>query len=99
MLLLPERMQFQFHTNNLILSFLESIADGMNTTSLQWIEIAWKGKDFIYHPVYITFYKNIGKNFITAVIPLVSLGCLNYLVYKHLTQRRKVISMLGKFFV
>ena len=68
----------------------------MNHTLRQWTDIAWKGKDFVIHPHYVTFYNNVARNLITAVIPLVSLGFLNYLVYKHLMQRRKMVSTLGR---
>ena len=44
---------------------------------------------------YIFYYVNIGQNVVTGLIPLVSLVTLNYLVYKHLKERRKGILALG----
>ena len=44
---------------------------------------------------YIFYYVNIGQNVVTGLIPLVSLVTLNYLVYKHLKERRKGIFQLG----
>ena len=44
---------------------------------------------------YIFYYVNIGQNVVTGLIPLVSLVTLNYLVYKHLKERRKGIFALG----
>ena len=76
----------------------EVVLDNNNTTGQRFIDVKWDGVEFIYNANYITFYKNVGGNFITAVIPLVALGFLNYLVYKHLTKRRRRMSGLGKFF-
>ena len=77
--------------------FSETVADETNSTVQQWKEISWGAKEFNMHPHYITFYNNVARNLITAVIPLVSLGFLNYLVYKHLKERRKMVSRLGRF--
>ena len=88
--------QFYFMLFNVV-NFSESVVKETNSTLQQWTEITWRPKDFIMHPHYITFYNNVARNLITAVIPLVSLGFLNYLVYKHLTERRKMVSRLGMF--
>ena len=44
---------------------------------------------------YSLYYVNISQNIVTGLIPLVSLVILNYLVYKHLKERRKGIFDLG----
>ena len=44
---------------------------------------------------YIFYYVNISQNVVTGLIPLVSLVILNYLVYKHLKERRKGFFNLG----
>lgn len=46
---------------------------------------------------YSLYYVNISQNIVTGLIPLVSLVILNYLVYKHLKERRKGIFDLGTF--
>ena len=48
---------------------------------------------------YIFYYITIGQNVVTGFIPLFSLVVLNYLIYKHLAQRRKGISQLGNTYV
>ena len=48
---------------------------------------------------YIFYYVNIGQNVVTGLIPLVSLVTLNYLVYKHLKERRKGIFALGNILI
>ena len=75
----------------------ESNVDNLNTTVKQWKEVVWGMKDFMFDPMYVILYNNLARNFITAIIPLVSLGCLHYLVYKHLTRRRKMVSRLGLY--
>ena len=68
----------------------------MNVSGKIFNEVQWKVAKFSFNPNYITFYKNFGGNLISAVFPLVALGFLNYLVYKHLAKRRRRMSGLGK---
>ena len=68
----------------------------MNVSGKIFNEVQWNVAKFSFNPNYITFYKNFGGNLISAVFPLVALGFLNYLVYKHLAKRRRRMSGLGK---
>ena len=51
--------------------------------------------DFRTNADYKMYYVNISQNVVTGLIPLVSLVILNYLVYKHLKERRKGFFNLG----
>ena len=44
--------------------------------------------EFRLNQYYVTIYKNVLNKLVTVVIPLLSLACLNYLVYKYMVQRR-----------
>lgn len=87
-------------TTNLSTSIIFFISDvfieSMNVSGKIFNEVQWNVAKFSFHPNYITFYKNFGGNLISAVFPLVALGFLNYLVYKHLAKRRRRMSGLGK---
>ena len=47
-------------------------------------------------PDYNLYYVNISHLVVTGIFPVASLVILNYLVYKHLVQRRKQVKSLGK---
>ena len=83
-------------TTNLSTSIIFFISDvfieSMNVSGKIFNEVQWNVAKFSFHPNYITFYKNFGGNLISAVFPLVALGFLNYLVYKHLAKRRRRMS-------
>ena len=53
--------------------------------------------DFGMHTDYIFYYVNLGQNIVTGAIPLLSLTILNYLVYKHLKDRRGNAADLGTY--
>ena len=53
--------------------------------------------EFGMHTDYIFYYVNFGQNIVTGAIPLLSLTILNYLVYKHLKERRGNAADLGKY--
>ena len=52
-----------------------------------------KDTDYIYN------YVNLGQNIVTGAIPLISLTILNYLVYKHLKDRRGNAVDLGIYVI
>ena len=52
--------------------------------------------DLRQDPQYNLYYVNISHLVITGIFPVASLVLLNYLVYKHLVQRRKQVKSLGK---
>ena len=55
--------------------------------------------DFGKDTDYIYYYVNLGQNIVTGAIPLISLTILNYLVYKHLKDRRGNASDLGIYII
>ena len=77
-------------------SISDVFIESMNVSGKIFNEVQWNVAKFSFNPNYITFYKNFGGNLISAVFPLVALGFLNYLVYKHLAKRRRRMSGLGK---
>ena len=48
-----------------------------------------------HDPRYTYYYLYIAQNIVTGIIPLLSLVVLNYLIYKHLTDRKTEIRNLG----
>ena len=52
--------------------------------------------DLRQDPQYNLYYVNISHLVVTGIFPVTSLVILNYLVYKHLVQRRKQVKSLGK---
>ena len=55
---------------------------------LQW-------KAFLLNKTYNIVYRNILLNIVTYAIPLLMLFILNWLIYKHIKERRKVVIELG----
>jgi hypothetical protein len=59
-------------------------------------EVFWKPaiviNDLRSDPYYIRIYINWAGNLVTGIVPLLTLALLNYLVYKHLVNRRNEIN-------
>ncbi len=76
---------------NLARDYDFEFSSGFPDTTEVWRPIV-QVHDLRNNPVYVRVYINWAGNLVTGIIPLISLALLNYLVYKHLVNRRNEIN-------
>ena len=93
----PEKSEKIFFKKELEMTSLNSFCNFRMIPTMQWTKLRMEiNENENESKAYGIIYRNVLLGIFTYVVPLVLLFVLNWLIYKHIRGRRKVINDLGK---